>query len=63
MSVVGMSVILCSGDGQQVKLLQKGVAHIGVGTPGRIGALVQRGLQDVAVSPSHLHVFFGGFSL
>ncbi|XP_017265729.1 protein CMSS1 isoform X1 [Kryptolebias marmoratus] len=27
---------------EQVKLLQKGVTHIGVGTPGRIGALIER---------------------
>ncbi|XP_068428337.1 protein CMSS1 isoform X2 [Clinocottus analis] len=27
---------------EQVKLLQKGVTHIGVGTPGRIGALVEK---------------------
>ncbi|XP_068602758.1 protein CMSS1 [Brachionichthys hirsutus] len=27
---------------EQVKLLQKGVAHIGVGTPGRISALVEK---------------------
>ncbi|XP_013886000.1 protein CMSS1 isoform X2 [Austrofundulus limnaeus] len=27
---------------EQVKLLQKGVTHIGVGTPGRIGALIDR---------------------
>ncbi|KAM6978215.1 protein CMSS1 isoform 2-T2 [Tautogolabrus adspersus] len=28
---------------EQVKLLQKGVTHIGVGTPGRISALVEKG--------------------
>uniref|UniRef100_A0A3P9KS67 Cms1 ribosomal small subunit homolog n=1 Tax=Oryzias latipes TaxID=8090 RepID=A0A3P9KS67_ORYLA len=27
---------------EQVKLLQKGVAHIGVGTPGRISALIEK---------------------
>lgn len=26
-----------------MKLLQKGITHIGVGTPGRISALVERG--------------------
>ncbi len=28
---------------EQVKLLQKGVTHIGVGTPGRISALIEKG--------------------
>lgn len=28
---------------EQVKQLQKGVTHIGVGTPGRISALIDRG--------------------
>lgn len=28
---------------EQVKLLQKGVTHIGVGTPGRINALIEKG--------------------
>jgi len=28
---------------EQVKLLQKGVTHIGVGTPGRIGTLIENG--------------------
>ncbi|KAM9850523.1 protein CMSS1 isoform 2-T2 [Aulostomus maculatus] len=27
---------------EQVKLLQKGITHIGVGTPGRIGALIEK---------------------
>uniref|UniRef100_A0A3B4A7I3 Cms1 ribosomal small subunit homolog n=1 Tax=Periophthalmus magnuspinnatus TaxID=409849 RepID=A0A3B4A7I3_9GOBI len=30
---------------EQVKLLQKGVTHIGVGTPGRISALIEKGLN------------------
>ena len=30
---------------EQVKLLQKGVTHIGVGTPGRISALIEKGRQ------------------
>lgn len=28
---------------EQVKLLQRGVTHIGVGTPGRISALIEKG--------------------
>lgn len=28
---------------EQVKLLQKGVTHVGVGTPGRISALIEKG--------------------
>ena len=28
---------------EQVKLLQKGVTHIGVGTPGRLQALIEKG--------------------
>lgn len=36
---------------EQVKLLQKGITHIGVGTPGRISALVEReGLNLQALS-------------
>lgn len=30
---------------EQVKQLQKGVTHIGVGTPGRISALVEKGTR------------------
>lgn len=32
---------------EQVKLLQKGVTHIGVGTPGRISALIEKGRTRV----------------
>lgn len=32
---------------EQVKQLQKGVTHIGVGTPGRISALIDRGTVSV----------------
>ena len=28
---------------EQVNLLQKGITHIGVGTPGRISALIEKG--------------------
>lgn len=28
---------------EQVKMLQKGVTHIGVGTPGRISSLIEKG--------------------
>lgn len=36
-------VYVCLQIEEQVKLLQKGVFHIGVGTPGRLGALIEKG--------------------
>lgn len=35
---------------EQVKQLQKGVTHIGVGTPGRISALIDRGTVSVMLT-------------
>ena len=35
---------------EQVKLLQKGITHIGVGTPARLQALIEKGRPDVATA-------------
>lgn len=51
--VAGFPQLLSSSRPQieeQVKLLQKGVTHIGVGTPGRVSALIEKGRTECSFS-------------
>lgn len=45
------TVSLCTQIEEQIKLLQKGVTHIGVGTPGRMSALVEKGKHEPTGPP------------